>query len=194
MAATVLDLRDGPPDSVGRPWGNTEIRIANNDTTVPRDSPGEIYLRYPGQLRPMPWPDCDRGASFSDLDWIPTGDVGWCDDAGHLHLTGRSDDLVNRGGRLVSTERIADTIRDIPMVTDAAAVTIEDRALGVDIAAIVVVAADDWAEVRGQIANRLKPWELPTIVRNVDAIPRTRTGKLDRRAARELALTAKRGV
>jgi fatty-acyl-CoA synthase len=145
-------------------------------------------MRYPGVAAPVPWP-LDSGVAANSDDWIETGDAGWLDDAGNLYLVGRVDDIILRGGRLVSLDGVTERIRQSCDVLDAVVIATDDAYLGADILAAVVLPDDTTLDdVLACMRTSLLPHELPTFVRQVASVPRTRSGKVDRPATRELLI------
>ena len=112
--------------SVGQalPSVEIEIRGADGEALVPGQT-GEIYVRGPqvsGEYR-------ERSAIDSD-GWFPTRDIGHLDADGYLHLGGRADDIIVRGGENISPAEIEDVLLTHPAVGDAAAVAVASEQWG----------------------------------------------------------------
>lgn len=117
--------------------------------------------------------------------WLATGDLGRIDAEGYLYLVGRLGDMLIRGGENVYPLEVERVLEAHPGVVEAAVYGVPDRRLGQEIAAAVVgvdgapPGADELAEwCRG----RLAPFKIPRTWTVVDALPRTASGKLLRRA------------
>jgi acyl-CoA synthetase (AMP-forming)/AMP-acid ligase II len=141
---------------------------------------GEVVITgpgvTPGYLRN---PEANR-ESFRD-GWFRTGDQGVLED-GYLRLVGRIKELIIRGGENISPVEVEDVLRAHPAVADAVCFGVPDRKYGEIVAAAVSLVAE--AEQRALIAHcreRLTAVKVPSVVHVLDAIPRTTTGKLQRR-------------
>ncbi len=153
--------------SAGRPLLGVEVRVTD----------GEILVRGPN-VAP---------AAVATDGWLHTGDSGRIDEEGFLRLEGRREDLIVSGGENVRPERVEDVLRTHPGVADAAAVGVDDREWGQRVEAHVVRAADaapSEAELLEHARERLDRHEVPKRVRFRERLPRTASGKLQRRLLR----------
>lgn len=99
--ATVNDLRPFRGDSVGRAVSGVELRIVAADAS----GVGEVELRGPTLMLGYLDDEEQTRAAFTDDGWLRTGDLGHLDAAHHLHLVGRSKNMiVTRGGKNVYPE------------------------------------------------------------------------------------------
>jgi acyl-CoA synthetase (AMP-forming)/AMP-acid ligase II len=122
-----------------------------------------------------------NAASFFD-GWFRTGDQGILDARGYLRLVGRIKELINRGGEKISPAEVEDVLLAHPAVADAVAFGIPDEKYGEQVAAAVALAgAVTERELLDHCRERLAAFKVPTVVHVLDAIPRTPTGKLQRR-------------
>lgn len=108
--ATLNDLEPFRADTVGSPVLGVEVRIHDAGA----DGVGEVQLRGPtvfaGYLG-----DPERTEASFDGEWFRTGDLGWLDAAFHLHLVGRSKNMiVTPGGKNIYPEDIESTFEDAP--------------------------------------------------------------------------------
>ncbi|MDL0137052.1 class I adenylate-forming enzyme family protein, partial [Halobacterium salinarum] len=116
-----------------------------------------------------------------------TGDRGWIDADGFLHVGGRASDEIITGGENVRPEAVAAVLREHPAIEAVAVVGVPDDAWGDRVGALVVP-ADDTADVsvaslRAFCDGRLAGYKHPRVVAAVDALPRTASGTVDRQAA-----------
>lgn len=180
MAANELPPGERRPGTVGVPTG-TQIRIVDGDwADVPPSEPGEVVVSGPG-VTPgyLGNPEANR-ESFRD-GWFRTGDQGVIED-GYLRLVGRLKELIIRGGENISPVEVEEALLAHPAVADAACFGIPDEKYGELVAVAVSLGAD--ADEHGLIAHcreRLTAVKVPSIVHILDEIPRTPTGKLQRR-------------
>lgn len=182
------DYRD-KPDSVGPPAPVCDLRIVDADgADLPPGTPGEILIRGPNVI-PGYWnrPDADERA-FLD-GFLRTGDIGFLDEDGFLHVTDRVKDMVIRGGENVYCVEVEAALESHPAVREAAVVGVPHPEWGEEVKAVVVVAEDadvDDEELRRHVASRLAPFKVPTHWEfRTELLPRNPTGKVLKRALRE---------
>lgn len=170
------------PGTVG-PAAGPEVGILTADgvDTAPGVE-GEVVVRGPnvtsGYLASA---EVNAGA-FVD-DWFRTGDLGSLDENGYLRLTGRSKEMINRGGETIAPREIDDVLLDHPGVRQALAFAVPDRRLGEQVAAVVVPEPDadlDELNLRRWTEQRLSEAKVPRRILFMDSIPRGPTGKLQR--------------
>ena len=123
------------PGSVGLRLPYTEIRVADvaPDGTIHRDCPngeiGHVLMRGPQVTPGYLDPRHDRGAMLAE-GWLDSGDLGRLDDDGYVWLTGRSKDLIIRGGHNLDPIVIEEALSRHPAVETAAAVGLPDTYAG----------------------------------------------------------------
>ena len=146
---------------------------------------GEIAF---GAARPVRyWKDPDAATD----GWYRTGDLGRIDEAGRVYLVGRLKELINRGGLHVSPTEVETAVARHPDVADAAVVATPDPVVGEAICACIVPAGDEAPDLDGLrsfLAPTLARHKLPDELCVVDAVPRTKIGKVDRPALSALVL------
>ncbi len=163
------------PGTVGAARPGRELRI--------RD--GVVWVRLPAHAR-FSYSDApEKTAAAWDDDWFTAGDLGALDDDGLLTLHGRDGDLVISGGVNVYPAEVERALRELPGVDDVVVFGVPDERWGEQVCAVVAgpVAAED---VSAWAAQRLAAPKRPKRVRVLTALPRTHSGKPDRRAARGL--------
>jgi long-chain acyl-CoA synthetase len=166
------------PRTSGGPTPVTELRI---DSPQP-DGAGEILVRTPGQMLGY-W-----GQPLADIidaeGWVHTGDLGRIED-GLLYVTGRSKDIIIRGGENIASAHVESALLRHPAVRNVAVVARPDTDLGERVAAAVEldpaasVSAEELAEfTRAHLPRHAVPtdWWLLT-----DQLPMTEAGKVDKR-------------
>lgn len=186
-----------PPEwawgSAGRPMPGVELRIVDGrGRPLPTGADGALLVRSPTMFRGYLGDERATRAAFDAQGWFRTGDLAHVDADGMLHLTGRESDLVNRGGEKVPVAEVEGVLLARPDVAETAVVAQPDPRLGERACAFVVprpgaprpTLADvrAWLEQTG--ITRLY-WPEDVVV--ADALPRSATGKIDRRRLRELA-------
>lgn len=114
-----------------------------------------------------------------------TGDIGWTDTAGALHVEGRRSEVIVTGGENVSPARVEAVLAELPGVREAMAYGLPDERYGQIVAVMIVPEPGLFDETRFLVeaAARLASYERPRQVHTVETLPRTGAGKLDRRGA-----------
>ena len=179
-ARTLMEWDERRPTAVGRPLGETEVRVAGDSGhPVPPGETGEIWLRRPGS--PPRWYHRDPEATarvFVD-GWVRTGDLGRLDPDGVLHLVGRKKDLIIAGGANVSPVEVENVLHEHPAVLEAAVVGVPHTVLGEDVAAAVVLRGPaPVRELQDLVRSRLAEHKVPHRVLVVDRLPKNPSGKV----------------
>jgi acyl-CoA synthetase (AMP-forming)/AMP-acid ligase II len=177
---TAEDRRQG---SCGRPWC-TEIRVLDErGADLPPGTPGEIVIRGETMFAGYLDDPETNAAVFLPGGWFRTGDLGYVDEEGYLYLIGRINELINRGGEKIAPVEVDRALQSHPAVAEAATFAVPDARLGKDIVAAVVVKpgmTTTAREIRGWLLQRLTPYKVPRRIWEVDRLPRTATGKVQR--------------
>ena len=182
MASNPLPPAKRLPGSVGIASG-VEIRIVDaggSDVSV-----GEVAISgpavTPGYLN-NPQANAD---SFFD-GWFRTGDRGSLDADGYLRLEGRIKEMILRGGENISPHEIEDVLRAHPAVADAVCFGVADEKYGERVGAAVELAGEaDERALSDWCRERLAAFKVPEVIHVLDAIPRTPTGKVQRKRIAE---------
>jgi acyl-CoA synthetase (AMP-forming)/AMP-acid ligase II len=167
--------------SVGRPLPSVTIQIRDGyGDEVPTGDIGLIFVKGPqvaGEYRGT--------GSVTDADgWFPTKDEGYVDADGFLFVRGRSDDTIIRGGENIAPAEIEAVLHRHEAVAEVAVVGIPDAEWGQRIAAFVVRRPHTSAtaeELRDYVRAHLRSSKTPDVVRFLDELPHTPTGKILRR-------------
>ncbi|MEZ4240333.1 MAG: AMP-binding protein [Myxococcota bacterium] len=155
-ACTVVTVNGTQPvrgDSVGAPVDGVTVRIDRPDA----DGVGEVLVAGPTLMRGY-LDDPELTAETIRDGWLHTGDLGWVDASGHLHLVGRSKDvIVTAGGKNVYPEDVAFAFRELDGAEElevfAAHTLWPARSLEGE-ALVLVVRADDVGDLLPRIAAR----------------------------------------
>lgn len=174
--------------AIGKPAYGCDVRLLDPDGhEVPDGEVGEIASRgdtvmsgYLGQP--------ELTAQVVRDGWFRAGDLAWKDKEGYLHLAGRADDMIVRGGENVYPVEIEDVIGDHPRVAEIAVVGEPDHDWGQVVTAVVTLKSGPEftvAEIREHCRGRLASYKIPTRVVVVDDLPRNSTGKIHKAVLRE---------
>ena len=114
--------------------------------------------------------------------WFRTGDQGLLDGDGYLTLTGRLKELINRGGEKISPLEVDATLLEHPAVAEAVCFAAPDQHYGEAVQAAVVLSSDcEETEIQDFCRERLADFKVPDVIYFADELPRTATGKIQRR-------------
>ena len=119
---------------------------------------------------------------------VYTHDNGWLDEEGMLHLSGRSDDVINVGGYKVSPVEIEDAALSSPDVKDCVCVPVSHPVTGSALKLLVVPADGKDLDKRGMaryLASRIEAYKVPLFYEKIDCVRRTYNGKIDRKHYRK---------
>ncbi|HEY8407447.1 MAG TPA: benzoate-CoA ligase family protein [Gaiellaceae bacterium] len=176
------------PGSVGELVPGYEARLLDADgEPVPEGEPGELWAggESAGVLY---WGDHVRSKRTFHGDLVRTGDLFVRDRDGFFWYRGRADDLLKVGGIWVAPLEIENCLDRHPAVAECLVGGIEDEGLVVPCAWVVLRdgdGSDDLAAaLQAYVRQELSPHKYPRVVRFVDDLPKTATGKLDRKALR----------
>jgi long-chain acyl-CoA synthetase len=176
---------DYAPGSVGRPLDNIQVTIrGEHDEILPVGEIGEVCVSGPsvmlGYLR-----DGEATAQKIRQGVLHTGDKGYLDAEGFLYLCGRSDDLVKISGEKVYPSEVENALEMIDGVEESAVLVLPDDKHGARLHAFVHLrpGADlSEAKLRATCRELLEQHKIPRSFSFVAQMPRTATGKTDKRA------------
>jgi acyl-CoA synthetase (AMP-forming)/AMP-acid ligase II len=169
------------PGSVGR---GTDVKISIMDGEgkhLPVGERGEVVIQGPNVVRGYENNPEANASSFVD-GWFRTGDQGVLDENGYLTLTGRLKEMINRGGEKISPREIDEVLLTHPAVAEAVSFGVPHTAWGEEVAAAVTLSGEATeAELLAFCKERLADFKRPKQIHITTAIPRTATGKIQRR-------------
>lgn len=175
------------PGTVGPPLDGVDVAVVDDDgRSCDPGEAGEVVvvgpIVAPGYLDAAATDEAFRADGFH------TGDLGYRDEAGHLWVEGRVDDLIRTGGETVRPATVADALRSHDGVAEAAVVGLRDPKWGERVAAAVVPVGDlvDETALREHCRDRLAGYEVPKGITVVEELPRTASGTVDRERLRAL--------
>jgi O-succinylbenzoic acid--CoA ligase len=184
------ELADAP-DTVGRPLLMTSVTVVDErGRPLEAGETGELVVDGP-TVTPGYYDDPAADEEAFCPQGFRTGDLGYRDEAGRLFVVGRRSERIVTGGETVDPTEVADAVRSLPGVADAAVVGLPDEAFGERVGALLEPepGASPPTELRAALADRLASHKLPRTVA-VGELPRTESGTVDREAVRERLLEA----
>ena len=176
------------PGSVGLPYGNDIIVRNENGEECPAETVGELAIRGSNLLSYYYKNDDATEAAFAD-GWFLTGDLGKKDDDGYLFITGRSKELIIRGGENIAPREIDDILYKHESILEAAAVGVDDDNYGQEVVACVVVREGyncTEQELKAFCESAIGAYKTPKIIYFMDDLPKGPSGKILRLKLLEL--------
>jgi acyl-CoA synthetase (AMP-forming)/AMP-acid ligase II len=190
------------PGSVGRPVG-AEVRVVEGEPAMENSESvrgkiiGHVEIRGPSVI--AAYAGHHHADRIDAHGWLRTGDLGHFDEDGYLYLDSRTDDVINRGGEKVFPREIEELILADADVEAVAVVGAPDPELGqVPVAYVVLrgaeggsdlaVAAEVTARLRDHLSAALVRSKRPVAFSVVRDLPAGATGKVQRRALRDVDL------
>ncbi|MFD3430813.1 (2,3-dihydroxybenzoyl)adenylate synthase [Nocardia fluminea] len=198
MAEGLLS-QSGPGDTAeqlliaqGRPISpGDEVRVVDDaDRDVPDGEIGRLLVRGPYTIRGYYRADAYNVTAFTADGYLRTGDLVRRLPSGHLVITGRADDVINRGGDKIAPDELEEQLLAHPGVLDAIVTGMTDASLGERVCAWVVAREPglELRELTGFLVSRgVAGYKLPERLELLHAFPRTSVGKVDRHRLRKLA-------
>lgn len=176
-------------NSDGMPVRQMELRIVDdNNDPVPDGEEGRLQARGPSIFVGYMHQPERTAEMFTDDGWFDTGDLGRRTEDGGVRISGRSKDIIIRGGQNIPVVEIENELLNHPMVRDAVVVGYPDDRLG-ERGCAVVVPEDDPPTLDGLVAHLDKAgmakqfW--PERLEVVSALPRTPSGKVQKFVLRD---------
>jgi acyl-CoA synthetase (AMP-forming)/AMP-acid ligase II len=175
-------------DSAGLPPAEVSLRVVDLDSgdVLAAGNIGEIQVRGPSVMAGY-LPEAATRDAFA-RGWYRTGDVGWLEAEGWVHLTDRSKEMIKVSGFQVAPAEIEAVLHGHPAVQDCAVFGVPDERAGEAPVAAVQLDPDRpvaSAELEDLVARSLATYKQLRAVVVVDAIPRLPSGKVLRRQLRD---------
>ena len=176
--------RANRPDTVGRPLPNLRVTLRDEGKEVHSGEMGEIWVEGPNVMlgyynNPQATAEKLVGGA------LRTGDLGFFDANGYLHLAGRADDLIKVAGEKIYPAEVERVLEEIEGVEEAAIIGVPDEKHGTVLRAFVQPKANvalSEAGLRVASRERLEAAKVPRSFVVVDQLPRSTSGKVDKRA------------
>jgi acyl-CoA synthetase (AMP-forming)/AMP-acid ligase II len=181
MASNPLPPAVHKPGTVGR-GSRVDVGIMDEaGNLLPADTPGEVVVRGPNVTRGY-HNNAEANAAAFTSGWFRTGDRGMVDGDGYLTLIGRIKELINRGGEKISPLEVDAALLAHPAVAEAATFAAPDPKYGEEVhAAVVLKAVATEVELQAHCRTLLADFKVPKVLYITKELPRTATGKVQRR-------------
>ncbi|RSN71061.1 type I polyketide synthase [Actinomadura sp. WAC 06369] len=184
--AITMNAPDGArvDGSCGRPVPGVGVRVVDPDTglDVPAGTEGEVWVRGPNVMVGYHNGAEETAAAMRD-GWFRTGDLARCDEEGYFTIRGRVRELIIRGGENVHPAEVEAVVRTAPGVADAAVAGAPHGTLG-EVPVAYVIPGPSGVDVQALVElcrEKLSAYKVPERVYEVARIPRTASGKTQRR-------------
>jgi cyclohexanecarboxylate-CoA ligase len=178
-----------PASTDGCPLPGVEVKVVDSDgQALPAGESGRLLLRacsnFGGYLKRPQLNGTDAD------DWFETGDLARIDAQGYIRITGRSKDVIIRGGENIPVVEIESLLYRHPAVAQAAIVAYPDERLGERACAVVVLKAGETLDLPTLVdylkAQKVALQYIPERLEILDAMPATPSGKIQKFKLREL--------
>ena len=193
-AVTLTRLEDEDERSFntdGIPLRGVEIKVVDADgNSLPSGQAGKLLVRscsnFGGYLKRAQWNETD------DQDWFDTGDMARLDERGYVRITGRTKDVIIRGGENVPVVEIESLLYGHPAIALVAVVGYPDPRLGERACAFVVLKPGQELDLAGMVeylkGQKVALQYIPERLEIMEAMPTTASGKLQKFRVREIML------
>ncbi len=176
-------------ETAGLPIPGLQVKIVDDEgNELPQDGEafGELLIRGPW-IAAEYYKDPRSPQSFVD-GWLRTGDVCKITPEGYIKITDRAKDVIKSGGEWISSLDLENTLMAHPAVAEATVVGVKHQKWQERPVAFVVVkegadVTED--ELKGFLADKVAKWWIPDRILFIDEIPKTGTGKFDKKVVRD---------
>lgn len=176
-------------NSTGRPVLGVDLKVVDKSgSEAPVGEIGEIVTRGPHVMRGY-WNDYIKTRDAIVNGWLYTGDLGFRDEKGFIHLVDRSKDMIISGGYNIYPKELEEVLYQHPAVLEAAVVGIPDPEWGEVVKAFVVLqegmkASED--DLIQYVKKHLASYKKPKYVQFMKELPKSSLGKILKRELRKL--------
>ena len=180
------DLVEQRAQTVGRPIDDIDLRISDGKGGfLPQGEIGEVvakgsnlmngYDRLPPEKQPI-----------DENGWLHTGDLGYLDTDGYLHLSGRIKDIIIRGGENISPSEVERALNQLDNIREAKVMGAPHPIYGESVEACVTMtdsgASFDQEAIKAALRTAIARFKIPSHIFLYDSFPLNVNGKLDQRA------------
>lgn len=175
----------------GRPFRGIELRVVDDDgRAIPNDGKAVGEIRVRGEtVTPGYWRNPEATAAAFDADgFLMTGDLATIDEHGFVDIVDRKKDVIKSGGETVFSVEVEHALYEHPAVLECAVFGREDETWGERVVAAIVLRdgmAASGDELIKFCRQRIAGYKTPKQIEFLDALPRTGTGKIQKRALRD---------
>lgn len=183
------DSVDKRMTSVGQPYPGVEVKISDDaGNTLGTNATGEILSRGYGLMLGYHNNPEETAKAIDSEGWMHTGDLGYLDEDGYLHICGRKKELILRGGQNIFPAEIEKLYYQNPAVEEISVVSIPHEDLGEQTVACVVLqkgVTETGTSLRDFAKGKIIKYKIPDHVLIMDHIPKLLNGKIDKPTLRK---------
>lgn len=179
--------------SIGKPLPGVRVQALDPDGRAlehtDRDHPGRLALKGDFVMSGY-WNREEQTKDALRDGWLVTNDLVYFDDEGFVYMLGRADDIINVGGEKVSPIEVENIASEYGPIRECACIAAADEILGQ--VPVLLMAVDETYEKEGLdglktfLSRRMERFKLPADFMIVEALPRNRMKKPDRKAMKQL--------
>jgi len=177
------------PGTVGKALKQTQVRIIDEQgEDAAANSAGEVLVKGGSVMRGY-YNDPEATAKALRDGWLHTGDIGYLDQDGDLFILQRRVDLIVSGGENIYPAEVEAVLRQHPAVAESVVLGLPDPEWGQRVAAVIETRAGQSPSADSLMSfarEKLAGYKVPRRIAFVDALPRTASGKIQRREARKV--------
>ncbi|MGH3026148.1 MAG: class I adenylate-forming enzyme family protein, partial [Gaiellaceae bacterium] len=172
--------------SIGIATRGQQVAILDEqDVEAATGTVGEVCVRGPNVMQGY-YNRPEASAETLRDGWLHTGDVGYRDADGFFFLVDRKKDMIIRGGENIYPREIEDVLLEHPAVQGAAVIGRPDEVRGEEVHAVLVLAPGTGIdEIEAHCRESLAPFKVPATWECTAELPKTSTGKIDKKPLRE---------
>ncbi len=188
-----FNQKDEKENCIGSPAYNADLFIVNDgreEIISSKDKPGLLACRGPINMIGY-WDDPQETAKVLCNGVIYTNDIAYVDEDGEIILLGRQGDVINIGGKKVSPFEIEKAAAGLPGIADTACIPVAHKDKGSVPKLFVQMQPGyefDPVRIRAQLLRLLEPYKIPDMILQIDRIPRTYKGSLQRNILKDVSV------
>ena len=173
--------------SVGLPLPDVQIRIIEESTKkqMSANEIGMIQVKGPNVFQRYWNNEEANNKSFTNDGFFITGDLGYLDEDGYVHISGREKDLIISGGFNIYPNEIEDLLNNHEEIIESAVVGRHDADLG-EVPIAVIVSKTEWKdqlidEIKNILSQNLAQYKIPREIKFIEDLPRNAMGKIQKK-------------
>ena len=186
-----FNCADSKTRCIGKPTHNTTVIIVDDDRNEIVSSENNTgLLATKGDMNmSCYWQDEEETSKVLIDGIVYSNDIAYIDENGEVILMGRKGDVINVGGNKVSPDEIENVAKKMDAIADCGCIPIPDKSKG-SVPKLFVEMENgkefDPVEIRKFLASQLEPYKIPTVIVEIDKIPRSFNGKILRKDLQNL--------
>lgn len=181
ITAPRMDYKLDRPGTSGRAVGPELAVMDDAWRPVAPMAVGNIVVRGPPVFGGYEADEKANSSAFNADGWFSTGDMGYLDQDGYIYITGRSKEVINRGGEIISPFEVEEALAQHPRIQQVLAFSALHDTLQEAVGVVVVPKAGkmrpDLPELHSFLGHHLHPSKWPITIVYMDDLPKNQTNK-----------------